>query len=165
VTDRDSAAKPKQTAKRGVKGSRSAARLGAVQALYQSELAQTAPSLVISEYMDHRLGKEMEGDRYKAADRAFFKDIVEGVSRRLPEVDEAIKAALPAKWPLDRLENLVRAILRCGAYEIMVRPDVPTPVIINEYMDVAHAFFAEGEPSFINGVLDTLARRLRPGAS
>lgn len=164
MSEDDKPTKAKRPARRTVKGSRSAARLGAVQALYQSELAETAPSLVISEYVDHRLGKEMEGAHYKAADCGFFRDIVEGVATRRSEIDTVIIAALPDKWPLDRLENLIRAILRCGAYEIMVRPDVPTPVIINEYMDVAHAFFTEGEPSFINGVLDALARRLRSGA-
>lgn len=154
----------KHAAKGTPKGSRSASRLGAVQALYQSELSETAPSMVISEFLDHRLGKELEGDRYKAADKVFFGDIVGGVSERSAEIDRQIAGSLPANWPLDRLENLVRAILRCGVYELTARPDVPTPVIINEYVDVAHAFFAEGEPSFINGVLDSVARRVRPGA-
>lgn len=153
-----------KTAQESAKGSRSAARLGAVQALYQAELSQTAPSLLISEFLDHRLGKELEGERYKAADKAFFGDLVEGVSSRGSEIDEALTAALPSNWPLERLENLVRAILRCGAYELIARPDVPTPVVINEYVDVAHAFFAEGEPAFVNGVLDTVARRARPSA-
>jgi len=158
------ASKKKQGAKGSPKGSRSAARLGAVQALYQSELSDTAPSMVISEFLDHRLGKELEGERYKAADKVFFGDIVEGVSERAGEIDRRIADALPANWPLDRLENLVRAILRCGVYELTARPDVPTAVVINEYVDVAHAFFAEGEPSFVNGVLDSVARRVRPGA-
>ena len=155
--------KDAQAGKSQAKGSRSAARLGAVQALYQAELAETAPSIVISEFLDHRLGKELEGERYKAADRTFFGEIVEGVSERGAEIDDVIKAALPGNWPLERLENLVRAILRCGAFELIARPDVPTPVIINEYVDVAHAFFAEGEPAFVNGVLDTVAKRARPG--
>jgi N utilization substance protein B len=154
----------KQPPKGPAKGSRSAARLGAVQALYQSEISDIAPSMVISEFLDHRLGKELEGDRYKAADKVFFGDIVEGVFEQAEAIDRQIAGSLPANWPLERLENLVRAILRCGVYELTARPDVPTAVIINEYVDVAHAFYAEGEPAFVNGVLDNVARRARPGA-
>lgn len=146
------------------KGSRSVSRLAAVQALYQSDLADTAPTLVVDEFIGHRLGREIEGDQYKSADQVFFTDIVKGSFERRAEIDAAIAGVLPEKWPLERLENLVRAILRAGTYELMARPDVPTPVVIDEYMDVAHAFYSESEPSFINGVLDALSRRLRPSA-
>lgn len=147
------------------KGSRSVSRLAAVQAIYQSDLTGTAPTLVIDEFIGHRLGREVEEVAYKSADQAFFADVVKGSFERREEIDQAISDVLPAKWPLPRLENLVRAILRAGAYELMARPDVPTPVVINEYVDVAHAFYSGSEPGFVNGVLDALAHRLRPSAS
>jgi transcription antitermination protein NusB len=143
-------------------GPRSAARLGAVQALYQLDMAEKPNvKIVINEFSNHRLGKEIEGDQYANADITLFSDIVDGAFERLEDIDTNIKKYLTPDWPLDRVEKLLRAILRAGCYEIIARPDVPTPVIINEYVDVAHAFYDRIETSFVNGILDKLARELR----
>ena len=144
-------------------GARSAARLAAVQALYQIQVSGGAPRDIVREFVSHRLGSEIEGDRYIDADVDFFSDVVIEATRRLEEVDRLISAALTPDWSYDRLERLMRAVLRAGAYELVARPDVPTKVIINEYVDVAHAFFGEKEPGFVNGVLDRLGRTVRPG--
>ena len=145
------------------RGSRSAARLGAVQALYQIESTGEATPLVISEFRAWRLGKEIDGDLYNEADEEFFEDIVKGVNERVSSLDELISGALGPKWRLERLERLVLSVLRAGVYELQARPDIPTPVVIDEYLDIAHAFFGDKEPGFINGVLDRIARDLRPG--
>lgn len=143
-------------------GPRSAARLGAVQALYQLDMAEKPNvKMVIEEYSNHRLGKEIEGEQYSAADLVLFTDIVDGAFARLEEIDANIKKFLTPDWPIDRIEKLLRAILRAGCYEIIARPDVPTPVVINEYVDVAHAFYDRIETSFVNGILDKLAKELR----
>lgn len=143
-------------------GRRGLARLSAVQALYQIELTSAEPKAVVAEFAAHRLGQEIDGDRYADADRAFFGDLVGGASERRADVDGAISAALPADWPLPRLEAVLRAILRAGAYELLARADVPGPVIINEYVEIAHAFYEGKEPGMVNGVLDRVARTLRP---
>lgn len=143
-------------------GPRSAARLGAVQALYQLDMAEKPNvKMVIEEYSNHRLGKEIEGEQYSAADLVLFTDIVDGAFARFEEIDANIKKFLTPDWPIDRIEKLLRAILRAGCYEIIARPDVPTPVVINEYVDVAHAFYDRIETSFVNGILDKLAKELR----
>ena len=143
-------------------GPRSAARLAAVQALYQLEMSEDPkPAVVISEYEEHRLGQEIEGDQYVGADTGLFGDVVQGTSQRCSELDEKISGYLTDDWTLERIEAISRAILRAGAYELVARPDVPTAVIINEYIDVAHAFFDRPEASFINGVLDKLAKAVR----
>lgn len=143
--------------------SRSAARLGAVQALYQIEQSgdDVVPSVVISEFAEHRLGREVDGDLYTEADIELFGDIVGGVTARRAEIDKAITGALSEKWKLGRLELIMASVLRCGTYELMARPDIPTAVVINEYLDVAHAFYPGDEPAFANGVLDRLAKELR----
>lgn len=143
-------------------GPRSAARLGAVQALYQLEMSDDPrPDVVIEEYAEHRLGKEIDDEQYTDADADLFADIVKGASERQEEIDEKVIPCLNEKWPFKRLERLIRAILRAGAYEILARPDVPTAVIINEYVDVAHAFYERKEANFVNGILDKLAREHR----
>ena len=141
---------------------RSVARLVAVQALYQVELSGARPANVIAEFVKHRLGRELDGGTYAEADVALFSAIVEGVAARQAELDHAISRVLTPEWPLDRLETVLRAILRAGAWELMARPDVPARVVINEYLDVAHAFFDGKEPGLVNGVLDRLAHVLRP---
>lgn len=141
---------------------RSLARLAAVQALYQIELTGAEPAAVVAEFAAHRFGREIDGDRYAEADGAFFSDLVGGGSERRADIDGAISAALPADWPLERLESVLRAILRAGAYELLARRDVPARVAINEYVEIAHAFFSGKEPGMVNGVLDRLARTLRP---
>lgn len=143
-------------------GARAAARLGAVQALYQIEQSGSAdPRLVVEEFRSHRLGKEVEGDLYASADEALFEDIVLGATERQQDIDEALSGALAAGWPLPRLDSVLRAILRAATYELLARPDIPTKVIINEYVDMAHAFDGGAEPAFVNGVLDRLGRELR----
>ncbi len=143
-------------------GPRSAARLAAVQALYQLEMAEEPKvKVVINEFSKHRLGQEIEGEQYSDADFTLFADIVDGAFGRLDEIDENIKPFLTPDWPFDRVEKLLRAILRAGCYEIIARPDVPTPVIINEYVDVAHAFYERVETSFVNGILDKMAHKIR----
>ncbi len=142
---------------------RSAARLAAVQALYQMDIAHTPVKTVIEEFTAHRFGHEVEGHVYNELDEDFFKAIVEGVVAGQTAIDRAIAGLLAQGWRLSRLDSILRAILRAGAYELMQRPDVPAKVTINEYLDVAHAFFENGEePGVVNGVLDKLARRLRP---
>jgi len=153
---------PKRSPKPGVKA-RSAARLAAVQALYQIEVTGRPATGVVKEFVVHRLGVEQEeGERLHDADQEFFGDLVRGASERRAEIDTLITPALTADWPLDRLDSILRATLRMAIYEFLARPDVPARVVINEYLDVAHAFFAGSEPAFANGVLNTLARRLRP---
>jgi transcription antitermination protein NusB len=140
---------------------RSAARLAAVQALYQIQVSGGGAYEVVREFIEHRLGTEIEGDQFIDADTEFFDDVVSGSVQRTEEIDQLISDALSASWSLDRLERLMRALLRAGTYELVARPDVPTKVIIDEYVDVAHAFFGEKEPGFVNGVLDRLGKTVR----
>ena len=143
---------------------RSAARLAAVQALYQLELNPAAdPEAVIREFLRHRLGRDIDGDNYGEADAALFEDLVRGAVADGDRLDETISAVLSEEWPLPRLEAVLRAILRAGAYELLHRQDVPPRVAVSEYTDIAHAFFSGKEPGLANGVLDRLARSLRPG--
>ncbi len=146
--------------------SRSASRLAAVQALYQlASTDEAVPALVVSEFRAWRLGKEVDDVAYAPADEALFSDIVMGAWERRFVVDAHIEAALTGTRTIDRLERLVLAVLRAGTYEMIARPDVPTPVVINEYMDVAHAFFTGKEPAFVNGILDNVSRQVRGGPS
>jgi transcription antitermination protein NusB len=147
---------------RGGGGRRSAARLAAVQAVYQLELnPEVKPESVVREFTRHRFGHEIDGDQYAEADPALFADIVCGVAADQAQLDSAISAALTPDWPLPRLDAVLRAILRAGAYELAHRHDVPPRVSISEYTAVAYAFFTGKEPGLANGVLDKLARTLR----
>jgi transcription antitermination protein NusB len=147
---------------RGGSRRRSVARLAAVQALYQLELNQAIdPEPVLREFARHRFGQEIDGDRYGEVDPALFSDIVRGVMSDQERLDDAIATVLTEEWPLRRLDSVLRAILRAGAYELVHRHDVPPRVSINEYTTIAHAFFVGKEPGFANGVLDRLARTLR----
>ena len=139
---------------------RRAARLAAVQALYQMELAGTGAKAVTREFRDHRFGHEEEPD-FIAADEDFFEDLLAGVVRRQDEVDAIIAGHLKQGWKLSRLEATVRAILRSGGYELLVRDDVPVSVVINEYVEIAHAFYDGSEPGFVNATLDSFARDVR----
>lgn len=144
--------------------SRSTARLAAVQALYQWQMEKTAPARLLNEFHQHRLGKpqdEEEDAEFAEAEVAFFDDVVSGVIARIEEVDAALLAKLAEGWTLARLDKTMLQILRCGAYELLARADVPTATAISEYVDVAHAFFDEREAKFVNGVLDAVAKELR----
>jgi len=142
-------------------GARSAARLAVVQALYQMEVTARDASAVIREFVDHRLGREMEGEPLREADETFFAELTRGVVARQDQIDRLVNGALSEGWRLARVDSILRAILRAGVCELLTRDDVPPKVTITEYVDVAHAFFEGEEPRFVNGVLDRLARTLR----
>jgi N utilization substance protein B len=141
--------------------SRSAARLAAVQALYQQEMEGTPLARLIKEFHDHRLGARIEDAQYVDAERSFFDDLVAGVDARRDEIDAAIVARLAKGWSLKRLDRPMRAILRAGAYELIARSDVPVGSVISEYVDVAHAFYDKRESGFVNGLLDAIAKEAR----
>jgi transcription antitermination protein NusB len=143
-------------------GRRSLARLAAVQALYQIELTDAVAGTVITEFAAHRLGKEIDGERYADADQRFFAELVGDASGHRDEVDGIIASALPPEWPLERLERVLRAILRLGTFELCYRSDVPARVVISEYLEIAHAFFEGKEPGMVNAVLDRVGQVLRP---
>lgn len=140
---------------------RGAARLAAVQALYQMDLTLAAVSEVVGEYENLRLGQEVDGEQYVDADAAWFRGVVAGVVKDQKSIDPVIHSSLTPDWPLSRIDTLLRAILRAGVFELTNRKDVPAKVIINEYVDVAHAFYGDDEPRMVNGVLDAIARQLR----
>ena len=140
---------------------RSAARLAAVQALYQREMNGAALPQLLSEFHRHRLGATIEGAEYVDADQDFFDDVVAGAGAREAEIDALIGAALASGWTLDRLDRPMRGVLRAGVYELIARPDVPAAAVVDEYVDVAHAFFEPREAGFVNALLDTVARRVR----
>lgn len=144
---------------------RSTARLAAVQALYQMELSGMGADAVVAEFVDHRFERDMapDGDEPQtlgAADEAFFAAIVRGVVVDQAEIDSGIARRLAKGWKLERLDATVRAALRCGAWELAHRPDVPTEVVIDEYVELAKGFTDEG--GFINAALDAIARDVRP---
>jgi N utilization substance protein B len=141
--------------------SRSAARLAAVQALYQQEMEGTPVARLLKEFHDHRLGATIEDEQYHEAERAFFDDIVIGVDSRRSDIDQAISGKLATGWTLERLDRPMRALLRAGTYELIARPDVPVASVITEYVDVAHAFFDKRESGFVNGLLDAIAKEVR----
>jgi N utilization substance protein B len=140
---------------------RSVARLAAVQALYQMEVSSAGAEAVIREFSDHRFDRDVEGLTLAAADEAFFADLVRGVVASQREIDTAIVRRLAQNWKLERIDATVRAILRAGAYELAHRPDVPTEVVIDEYVELAKSFFDGTEPAFVNGALDGVARDVR----
>jgi transcription antitermination factor NusB len=140
---------------------RGAARLAAVQALYQMDVAGAGLLEITAEYEAFRLGKEVDGATYLEADAQWFRSILAGVVENQKEVDPIIRQSLTEDWPLSRLDSTLRAILRAGAFELMKRPDVPVPVIVSEYVDIAKAFYNEDEPKLVNAVLDRVARRVR----
>ena len=142
--------------------SRSAARLAAVQALYQQDMEGTPVARLLKEFHDHRLGATIEDAQYHEAERDFFDDIVTGANDRNEEIDGLISARLVEGWTLERLDRPMRAILRAGAYELIARPDVPVASVITEYVDVAHAFYDKRESGFVNGLLDAIAKQARP---
>ena len=140
---------------------RSAARLAAVQALYQMETAGQGVEATIREFQDHRLGGEVDGAVLHKADAAFFADILRGAVEAQARLDGYLERSLAKGWRLARIDATARAILRAGLYELIRRPDVPARVAIDEYMNIANAFFSGDEPAFVNGVLDKAARAAR----
>jgi N utilization substance protein B len=141
--------------------SRSAARLAAVQALYQREMEQTPVPALLHEFHHHRLGATIEGVEYTDAEVDFFDDLVKGVDARFEELDALIASKLSTDWSLARLDRPMRQILRAGAYELVARIDVPTGSVISEYVDVAKAFYDKRESGFVNGLLDAVAKAVR----
>ena len=142
---------------------RGAARLAAVQALYQMDLAATPLKEILGEFEAHWIGREVEGETYLPAEAAHFREVVKGVVAEQRRLDPLIDAVLTKGWPLVRIETVLRAILRAGAYELDRKPDVPARVVVSEYADIAHAFVERDETGMINAVLDQLARQLRAG--
>ena len=141
---------------------RGAARLAAVQALYQMDIGGSGVLEVVAEYETQRLGQEVDGDTYLKADASWFRSIVSGVVRDQRMLDPLIGTALQDDWALSRLDSTVRAILRAGTFELTERTDVPIAVIVTEYVEIAKAFFEDEEPKLVNAVLDRIAKQLRP---
>jgi N utilization substance protein B len=140
---------------------RGAARLAAVQALYQMDIGGTGVLEIVAVYEAHRLGQELDGDTYLKADPSWFRSIVSGVVRDQRLLDPMIGSALQDDWALSRLDSTVRAILRAGTFELRERKDVPVAVIVTEYVEIAKAFFEDEEPKLVNAVLDRIARQVR----
>lgn len=140
---------------------RGAARLAAVQALYQMDIAGSGINDIFAEYESHWIGSEVEGEQYLPAEAAFFRDVVSGVVRDQKKIDPVLDEALSRGWPLQRIETILRAVLRAGAYELEHRKDIPARVVVSEYVDVAHAFVERDETGMVNAVLDQLARHYR----
>jgi transcription antitermination protein NusB len=146
---------PRKANKRG------AARLAAVQALYQMDMTGAGLNEILAQFESYWLGREVEGEQYLPAEAAFFRDIVSGVVDVQRDLDPRIDAALEATWPLKRIEAILRSVLRAGAYELERRTDIPARVVVSEYVDVANAFVDKTETGMINAVLDRLARNAR----
>ena len=155
------AAFDKPGSSRAASQGRRAARLAAVQAIYQMELTGVDAEEVAREFIDHRFGREVEISPAGAPDEEFFGAVVRGVPHHQVEIDRSIAGCLSADWKLTRIDSILRAILRAAAFELIDRKDVPAKVVIDEYVDIAHAFFQGEEPSFINAALDKLAHRKR----
>lgn len=141
--------------------SRSAARLAAVQALYQMDMEKVGLARLLDEFHAHRLGAEIEDAQYAEAEVDFFDDVVAGVNARRAEIDALIDGKLGEMWKMGRLDKTMLQILRCGTYELIARADIPTGAVIDEYMDVAHAFFDKKDAKFVNGLLDAVAKDVR----
>ena len=143
---------------------RTVARLAAVQALYQMELAGEGVDTVIAEFSNHRFDADIEGEPLAEADEAWFAAIVRGVVTSQRDIDEAVKARLASNWRLERLDSTLRALLRAGVWELRDRQDVPREIVIDEYVELAKAFFDDAEAKFVNAALDGVARDVRPKA-
>jgi N utilization substance protein B len=140
---------------------RGAARLAAVQALYQMDIAGAGINDVFAEFESHWIGGEVEGEKYLPAEAAFFRDVVSGVVRDQARLDPMIDGALSRGWPLKRIDAILRAVLRAGAYELEHRKDIPGRVVVSEYVDVANAFVDLEETGMVNAVLDQIGRQFR----
>ncbi len=140
---------------------RTVARLAAVQALYQMDIAGAGAEAVIREFTGHRFDADLDGATMAEADEAFFAELVRGVVEAQGEIDRIVVRRLSQGWKLERLDATARAMLRCGAFELAHRADVPTEVVIDEYVELAKSFFEGPEPGFVNGALDAIARDVR----
>jgi N utilization substance protein B len=140
---------------------RGAARLAAVQALYQMDIAGAGINDIFAEFESHWLGHEVEGETYLPAEAAFFRDVVAGVVRDQAKLDPVIDTELRKGWPLTRIDAILRAVMRAGAYELEHRKDVPGRVVVSEYVDIANAFVDRSETGMVNAVLDQIARQFR----
>ncbi|RYE11280.1 MAG: transcription antitermination factor NusB [Hyphomicrobiales bacterium] len=154
--DRQSNALPRPANQRG------AARLAAVQALYQMDVGRQSLEDTLSQFSAHMLGREVEGEQYLPADADFFRQIVSGVIRSQLDIDPTIDKSLSSEWPVGRIDATLRAILRAAAFELLRRRDIPPGVVITEYVDIAKAFYEDDAPSLVHGVLDTIAKQLSP---
>jgi N utilization substance protein B len=164
ISDRDEDGAPaKAEGGRKASSARGMARLAAVQALYQMDVARTGARAVIEEFTLHRFRGEAEKVHYDKTDEDFFKALVLGVVEKQRDIDPLVGAHLASGWRLARIDSILRAILRAAAFELQERRDVPVKVIINEYVDIAHAFFGGEEPRVVNGILDAIARAIRSG--
>jgi N utilization substance protein B len=141
---------------------RTSARLAAVQALYQWQGGQDEPAAIIDQFLNVRTSEQGEGGMRRDADKPLFRDVVEGTATHKEELEKTVSGALAKDWTWGRVDRLVRAILLAGAYELVHRKDVPPRVTINEYVGIAHAFYDQGEPTFVNSVLDRVAHEARP---
>ena len=157
-----------QAQPKGARPSRTVARLAAVQALYQMEVAGAGVEAVVREFSDHRFGGALDGeggpvadDQLAEADEAFFGELVRGVVLNQAAIDQAVAKRLATNWRLERLDATLRATLRSATFELMCRPDVPTEVVLNEYVELAKAFFDKSDAGFVNGALDAVASDLR----
>lgn len=142
---------------------RAGARLAAVQALYQMEQTEQSARSVIADFMEDRLGLNDEGEPVEEADPDIFKAIVDGTVERQEAIDAAIMKRLANGWKIERLDATSRAILRAGVYELIAEISLPSQIILDEYVSIAHAFFEGAEPKFINGLLDAVSRDIRKG--
>ena len=142
---------------------RSAARLAAVQALYQMDVSGAGVGEASAEFEAYWIGRDVDGVSFEPSDIEFFRNVLSGVVENQRDVDVKIDAALAAGWPLTRIEAVLRAILRAGAFELMFRKDVPVRVVITEYVELSRGFYDADEPGLVNAVLDAIARDVRPG--
>ena len=141
---------------------RSLARLAAVQGLYQLEMSGGNAGGVVEEFLRHRLNDEVDGVDMSEADPDLLTVLIKGTTAESERLDDMLAAVLSDDWPIERLETLLKVLLRTAVYELSERLDTPVKVVITEYMDLAHSFFSEKEPALVNGVLDRVARSLRP---
>lgn len=143
---------------------RGAARLAAVQALYQMDVGRQSLEDTLSQFSSHMLGREVEGEQYLPADADFFRQIVTGVIKSQLDIDPTIDNALSRDWPVGRIDATLRAILRAAAFELLRRRDIPAGVVISEYVDIAKAFYEDDAPGLVHGVLNTIAKQVAPAA-
>ncbi len=150
--------KPRDPSVSRTANQRGAARLAAVQALYQMDVGRQSLEDTLSQFGTIHVGREIEGEEYLPADADFFRQIVTGVIKAQLQIDPAVDAGLADSWPMGRIDATLRAILRAAAFELLRRKDIPSRVVITEYVDVAKAFYEDEAPKMVNAVLDQIAK-------